>query len=120
MCIFIGIEELAANALIELVEKTDEREITFDKLCEYGAVVVRVLNDNGEEAALILSRDRTNELFADYADLFEIKDYEDGNSAIALRDGITADILRTEFRTYLPLDLLLAFKNNESIKVLGV
>lgn len=120
MCIFIGIEELVANALIELLEKTKEREVTLDKLCEYGAVVVRVLNKKGDEAALVLSRDKTNELVANYADLFEFKDYPDGTSAIALKENVTADILRAQFRVYLPLDVLLAFKNAESVRALGV
>ena len=28
MCIYIGIEDLVANALIELVEKSEKREVT--------------------------------------------------------------------------------------------
>ena len=29
MCIYIGIEDLVANALIELVENTEKREVMF-------------------------------------------------------------------------------------------
>ena len=35
MCIYIGIEDLVANALIELVENTEKREVMFKELDEY-------------------------------------------------------------------------------------
>ena len=44
MCIYIGIEDLVANALIELVENTEKREVMFKELDEYGALVVKYLN----------------------------------------------------------------------------
>lgn len=31
MCIYIGIEDLVANALIELVENTEKREVMFKR-----------------------------------------------------------------------------------------
>ena len=45
MCIYIGIEDLVANALIELVEKSEKREVLFKQLDEYGAKVIKYLND---------------------------------------------------------------------------
>ena len=39
MYIYIEIEELVANALIELVEKKGRREVLFKELDEYGARV---------------------------------------------------------------------------------
>ena len=50
MCIYIGIEDLVANALIELVENTEKREVMFKELDEYGALVVKYLNDEAEQA----------------------------------------------------------------------
>lgn len=41
MCIYIGIEDLVANALIELVEKSEKREVLFKQLDEYGAIIGR-------------------------------------------------------------------------------
>lgn len=46
MCIYIGIEDLVANALIELVEKSEKREVLFKQLDEYGAQVIKYLMIN--------------------------------------------------------------------------
>lgn len=120
MCIFIGIEDLAANALIELLERTGKREISLEKLYEYGTVVVKILLDKGEEAALLLSKYGTNELIADYSDMFELRTDGTGANSIALKKQITADDLRKKFRVYLPLYLLRVFKDEKSVSVLGV
>ena len=54
---FIGIESLAANALIELMDREQTREVSFDTLVRYGLEVVRVFGmRTGEEAVLLLSR----------------------------------------------------------------
>ena len=60
MCIYIGIEDLVANALIELVENSEKREVMFRELDAYGAMVVKCLNDKQEQAVLLLSKERTN------------------------------------------------------------
>ncbi len=48
MYIYIGIEDLVANALTELVEKSEKREVLFKELDEYGVKVIKYLNDNHE------------------------------------------------------------------------
>ena len=45
MCFYIGIEDLAANALIELLQKEEKRDfITYSELEEYGTQVVKLLS----------------------------------------------------------------------------
>ena len=119
MCIYIGIEDLVANALIELVEKSERREVLFKDLNNYGASVVRYLNENNEQAVLILSRERTNEFLHDYSEYFELFSYgiEEG---IRLKEGVSVESLWDRFRGYLSVDVLLAFINENSIKALGV
>ena len=56
MCIYIGIEDLVANALIELTEHKNQRQVLFKDLDRYGAKVVKLLNQEGEQAVLILSK----------------------------------------------------------------
>lgn len=57
MGIRIGIEDLVANALIELVDNNENnREVTYEQLNEYGAIVIETLNTKHEEAVLIISR----------------------------------------------------------------
>lgn len=56
MCIYIGIEDLVANALIELAEHKNQRQVLFKDLDRYGTKVIKVLNQEGEQAVLILSK----------------------------------------------------------------
>ena len=60
MCFYIGIEDLAANALIEILTKNSEKRfVSYEELENYGAEVVKFLCEKGEKAILILSRDCT-------------------------------------------------------------
>lgn len=119
MLIHIGIEDLVANALIELVEKTGKREVLFRELDEYGAMVIKVLNDKNEQAVLLLSKERTNDFLHDYSDMFEFfsNGIEDG---IRLKKDVEVDQLWKKFRGYLSTDVLLAFMNEMSLRKLGV
>ena len=48
MGFYIGIEDLAANALIECLLKTENaRFVTYKQLEEYGSEVIRFLNNKG-------------------------------------------------------------------------
>lgn len=49
MCFYIGIEDLAANALIETLKKNDRRFLTYHEIESYGAEVVQILQENGEK-----------------------------------------------------------------------
>lgn len=117
--IYIGIEDLVANALIELVENTGSRQVFFKDLDEYGAMVVKCLNDKNEQAVLLLSKERTNEFLHDYSDLFEF--FSEGISeGIRLKDGVTVEELWEKFRGYLSVDVMLAFMDSVAISKLGV
>lgn len=119
MCVYIGIEDLAANALIEILNKTEKKFVTYAELECYGAEVVNILNEQGEKAVLILSRESTNDMFRNYSDIFEEQMLDTG-LGIALKDGKTADDLIEKFRGYLAWDVLLAFVNKKSLAKLGV
>lgn len=119
MCIYIGIEDLAANALIELVEKSEKREVLFKQLDEYGARVVKFLNDKQEQAVLVLSKERTNEFLHDYSDYFEL--FSNGmDEGIRLKADISVSQLWKKFRGYLSVDVMLAFMDQMSVSALGV
>lgn len=120
MCYYIGIEDLVANALIEIVDKTEKNEVSFLKLNEYGAIVLRTLNEQKEEAILLLSRDRTNAFIHNCTNFFNIRDEENGDTIISLKEGITTNQLRKQFRTNIAFDVLLAFVNEKCLRVLGV
>lgn len=119
MCIYIGIEDLVANALIELAEKSEKCEVLFRQLDEYGAKVIKYLNDKQEQAVLVLSKERTNEFLHDYSDYFEL--FTSGmDEGIRLKAGISVSRLWEKFRGYLSVDVMLAFMDKVSISALGV
>ena len=122
MCYYIGIEDLAANALIEIPktkenEQTEQYCVTLAELEVYGSQVIQYLNERGEQAVLILSRENTSLMFRNYSDFFEEVETDKG-IAIALKEGKTVSDLVKKFRTYLALDLMMAFMNTETVRVL--
>lgn len=119
MCFYIGIEDLAANALIEVLKKGKKRFLTYFEIESYGAQVIERLNEKDEKAILVLSRESTNAFFRNYSDFFEEKE-ENGNLGIQLKTGKNLNDLIVQFRGYLALDLLLAFINERSVSALGV
>lgn len=118
MCFYIGIEDLAANAMIEMLKKGGQRFLTYNEIEMYGAEVVQILKENGEKAVLILSRENTDALFRNYSEFFEEKE-QNGKRGIKLKDDKEVEDLIQQFRGYLALDVLLAFMNQRSVQVLG-
>lgn len=110
MYIYIEIEDLVANALIELVEKKGQREVLFKDLDEYGARVVDVLSSDGEtKAVLVVSRESQMVMLEDYTDMFEPFE-RDGAKGIRLKDGIMPIQLWKRFCASLSLKVLEAFQ----------
>ena len=117
---FIGIEDLVANALIEQVDKTGNREISFAKLNEYGASVIRTLNNQNQEAILLLSRDRTNTFIHNCTEYFTVRTDAEQEMYISLNEEISTDELRRQFRANIAYNVLLAFINESALQALGV
>jgi hypothetical protein len=116
---FIGIEDLAANALIEMIEKNNTRKVSFEQLRKYGTVIIRWFLEKDEEAILLISRHYTNEMIRNYSDFFEIND-EDETSYIELKDEKSVDDLRNHLRAYLSLEMLIAFTDKNNLIELGI
>lgn len=115
---YIGIEDLAANALITVLrEDQGQTFVSYQQIESYGNKVIQVLKNNGNKAVLILSRNHTEAMFRDYSHFFEESDHL-GSKGIQLKKGIEVDNLVETFRGYLALDLLLAFVDEESISAL--
>lgn len=47
MCFYIGIEDLAANALIESMRRAEKTFLTYKEIENYGSRVVELLNEKG-------------------------------------------------------------------------
>jgi hypothetical protein len=119
MCFYIGIEDLAANALIESLRRAQKSFLTYKEIEDYGSKVVELLSEKDEKAVLILSRESTHALFRNYSDFF-VEKKDNGEAGIELKEGITVENLINQFRGYLALDVLMAFVNDSSVKALGV
>ena len=119
MYIYIEMEDLVANALIELVEKKGKREVLFKELDQYGAKVVEVLSEGETRAILLVSRESQMAMLEDYSDLFE--EFErDGAHGIKLKEGIPTSMLWRRFRASLSVKVMLAFQAAETVAALGV
>ena len=121
MCKFIGMEDLVANALIELIEKNDCNKVKFDQIIRYGNIVIRFLREeNDEEAVLLISKYYTNQMIRNYSDFFEIEKDSSGEESIVLKLDKNVDDLRNHFRAYLSFELLFALTNENSLRELGI
>lgn len=105
MCKFIGVEILAANALIEALENAVGNSITFAKLEEYGIKVIKFLEQEFKEQAVILYNENSiGNRILNYAEYFSVS-----NDSIEVKKGITARDLRMKFRATLTYEILKAF-----------
>ena len=112
----IGIEDLAANAFIALLQEDEKCNfITYDELELYGEQAVKVLAEKGEKATLLLSRNHTNAIFRDCSDFFE-----EEKQGIRLKADKNRKALIDRFMGYLPIDILLALMDERSVKELGI
>ena len=122
LCFYIGIEDLAANALIEILQSKNgddsQNIVTYTELEKYGAEVVHYLGEQGEKAVLILSRENMNHMLCSYSDFFVETETDKKEPAIELRKGKTVSDLIERFRTYLEIDVLLAFMSEKTVSVL--
>jgi len=117
MCYFIGIEDLVANALIELVEKTGNRTVSFSQLNKYGKAVIAKLKKDDMDVTLIFTRDATDQFFHDCSEIFTISETT-SDVQITLNENISTKYLRQKFRINLALNLLSAFVAPDAVNVI--
>lgn len=112
----ITLEDLAANAMIWLLKDgVSSPTITYKQLDAYGAATITYLTMLGGSAYLDLSRDKTRNMLEQYA--FYFKETED-ETGLTLRDGISRKDLLCEFCGTLPVEILLAFMDQDVIRTL--
>lgn len=120
MSVYIGIEDVAANALIALLMRNNSyRQVLFTALGEYGEFVVKKYQHNtNEEAILIRSRERRRMFFEDYSEFFEPLDENGECVGVKLRDGVEVNALKRFFRYNMTAHLLEAFVDREALDLL--
>lgn len=116
MCYYVGIESLVAGALVEMLQRDESRRsLSFTAIEKYGNAVVKVLEDQGEEAVLILSRVRTHSFVRDCADIIRIEDSNSPEGRIVLRDGVSPRDLARRFAGWMPLAVINALADERSV-----
>lgn len=118
--IYIQIEDLVANAFIDLVEANLQREILYSDLDKYGAKVIEQINRNGEaKAILVVSRESQLAMVEDYSDMFEAFE-RNGSKGIRLLDDVDSIDLWERFCTSISYTVLMAFQAPAVKEALGI
>lgn len=111
----IGIEYIAANALVELYENSKQNYVSIEDLRNYGITVKEILKDNNIEAILLMSDYYLIQFVHNYSDMFEVF-----NEKIYKKDNVTCDDIRERIIAYMKMDLLMAMVDKKSLEVLGI
>lgn len=110
---YLYLEDLVANALIQKIESGQGRKVNTGELDGYGKRVQRWWKNNRNlNIILACTRYEMNSMFESNPDLFDRIDEDDGSITIQLKQGKTSDDLRKKFRSYLTVDMLIAFKES--------
>lgn len=104
MCNFVGMEYLAALALIE----GDVSEISLADLNDYGIKVMKVLEENSIDSIFLVSDKYALELVRNYSDCFELT-----NNDTVLKRKVDREILISKFVAYLSTETLVALSKME-------
>ena len=111
----IGIEYIAANALVELYENSKQNYVKIEDLRNYGITVKEILKDNNIEAVLLMSDYYLIQFVHNYSDMFEVVDEK-----IYKKEDVTCDDIRERIIAYMKMDLLMAMVDKKSLEVLGI
>ncbi len=126
MCLKLGIEDIAVNALIELLSASSRRVsaadrpmpfVSFSRIQQYGTLAVKKLREENRDVVLIYSRDGVLSFVHDYSRYFKLE-FVDGEEGIRLCEGVTEEDLWTHFRSQLPFFAINAFSDHDIIKCL--
>lgn len=108
MPIFISVECLVANALI-VIHESNIKKINFQKLSEYGLMVVENYEaESSEEAVFIFNPQEIQDMVVNYSNYFEIDKGENEEQYICLKDGVDIQELKEQFRWTLSYEMLKA------------
>lgn len=110
----IHIEDIVANAFIEMSRIDNRHFITYKALEEYSHSLCEHFNTEHTDKHMIqeLSRNRTQYFFEEYHDWFEETETPKG-AGIQMNENITIDMLWDRFRSYLTFDILKTFMNED-------
>lgn len=116
---FLYLEDIVPNGLIELIESNTANEISYKQAMEYGYQVALELEKRGINTTLVFYKNKTIQFERDYKNIFDF--YElDCATIVKLKPNKNVNDLRDNFRGYQTLDNVIAMTSQERRKVLGI
>ena len=119
--LFISIEVLVANALLELFRRRGVREVSYEAVVRYGEAVARgVRSATSEEVILLMSRKYQVALAERWYDYFTVDFHKIDDAAFRLRDDAVIPMLDDMFRWTQDMALIEAMTAPGALSSLGI
>lgn len=112
---YIELRDLIGGAFTFVLENQCDRSLSLEKIEEYGRKVVDCLNQQKKDNWLKISPDKTQRFFLENFDYFS---YDEETGLVTLKEDVTFCKLMERYIEYLPLDLILALRDEEICKCL--
>ncbi|MCX4307675.1 MAG: hypothetical protein OSJ69_17935 [Acetatifactor sp.] len=114
MSVFVGVESVVMNALIDAKEICDKQELTFKEIVRYGETAAQIYQkETGEEAILLLSEADQVSMMENYPKYLDTKAYVESR-VFRLQDDAPMDEIKELFRWLLSINLLNSFLSPET------
>ena len=118
--VIIELEDLVANAIIELNEATGVNFISMDLVIDYAEAVTKYLLQKKIVPSLLIDCE-TYEIFrTDCDEYYEMDEIANNETTITLRKEKTTDDLKFVFRSHIRPEVLEAYMSSETLSVLGI
>ena len=108
----LTIEDMVANAIIELNRMDGSRKVSIDDALVYGKEVASCLRKRGYFTTLKLNSNLIEDFENRYSNFF-FKYYDKDSYGYQLHDGIEVDEVVKEFRSPLVIELLDSFTDDD-------
>lgn len=113
----ITIEDVIANALIELSERLQKKEVYLYNLYKYIDSILNLLNSKEASTIFTFKSDRFIEFLHKYSNYFELF-CNDTKVGIRLKDNSLHNDLIDKFRKYIPKEVLAIFISEPAFSLL--
>lgn len=106
----LDLSDLVSNLFLLLMEnKNDVNKITYNQIEQFREILEKEAENNEMKLSFILSRDETAKFFSYNRSTFE----KQGDNTIIIKEGVTPIHLIYDYRSSLPLDVLLLIISDE-------
>lgn len=113
----VDMEDIIGNAMYDICNYTNKREIDNKTLYKYQEAVFENLREMGIDFIDVSSREEWNEL-KEYNEYFEILESESGFK-IKLKGNAPVENI-SKYRSYIPTDIINVFSNDKTKEILGL